>query len=663
MQLQAEGIYSGLSYRHFYFINVICCGLLRAGFVKNVHFVFFLLRISVLVLLYTYHPMNKTVRFSPCNPIRFVKDGLPLSDSFGYAAYGQAGYMQSLQQWQQKTTFMQKVQYDDLVTIQVHVQRGCTNAEIQLFDHNDRYLVSIPAISQVEVPGNLTPDGSQFVTLQYPFTPGSVSQLDGKEFIYLRLLTSWGTDIPNDYYVSEPIWLRQKHPNTVQVMYSNNINDYDTIFEQIKPVFRLRIPSMGLSLRMGGEYTVFENQAKELSKLSAKSYRNFSWEIGGTTGVPDYIADSISHVLNCDYVSIDGRSYKKEDGAELEVVGDENASLQFYKLLLREANHQSSYTYGQRDVLLWQRPATGFPYAMFEVHMTNGQQHMYSGVRLHDDEAGELELIDNWQARRAEWGLRGEFVQGAGGSYYYRQAEGENFWSIPPTIYAKVLTFTVYINPTGPTGGLGFKYTFKGGSHVFAPAAAGVAAAQYNTDFGNAGQERSCRYTMPSGGYQAPRIFHNDAMLNFSYRGATFAHEVINISGVAPAGLQSFEIYKGNFFGTSSLDIEFLRPCSYSLRELLIRHSYLKAIKSGWGNPGLPLFARPFPHLNNISLEGNIMNSAAVNSFINDVANGIYLRTGGSLNVKTTAGSSPPTPLSLASRNLLASKGWSVQHD
>lgn len=606
--------------------------------------------------------MNKTVRFSPCNPIRFVKDGLPLSDSFGYAAYGQAGYMQTLQQWQQKTPFMQKLQLDDLVTLQIHVQRGCTNAELQIFDHNDNYLVSIPALSQVEVPGNLTPDGLQFVTLQYPFTPGTVAQLHAKEFVYLRLLTAWGTGISNDYYASEPLWLREKHPNTVQVMYTNNTNDYDTIFEQIQPVFKMRVPSMGLSLRMGGEYTVFENQAKELSKLSAKSYRSFNWEIGGTTGVPDYIADSISHALNCDYVSIDGRAYHKDDGAELETAGEDNATLQFYNILLREADHQSSYTYGARDVLLWQRPVTGFPYAMFEVHMTNGMLHIYSGVRLLDDEAGELALIDSWQARRAEWGLRGDFVQEADGAYYYRMAEGENFWAIPPVMYPKVLRFQVYVSTT-PGGAVGFSYTFKGGSHVFAPTVAGVQAAQYQTDTGNNAKQVSCRYTMVPGGYQAPRIFHNDDMKSFSYAGAPYTHEVTEISGVSPSGLQYFEISWGNFYNTVPLDLEFLRPCSYGLRDLLLRSSNVRAIKSGWGRPGLPMLARPYSWLRNISLEGGSMNSTAVDSFINDVANGIMMQGAGTLNVRTAARNNPPTSASSASRNLLRSKGWSVLHD
>lgn len=602
--------------------------------------------------------MNKTVRFSPMNWVKFVQEGHQLSEQYGFPEYGHSLYLSTLQPWDAHAPYFIKMQYTDVVQLQFSYSVGAITiggARLEFWDETGM-LHHIPAEAKTTVTAP-DQDGNPMVAEQYIFSPGGYDQLDGKQFIWLKVHL-WWLDDTQEYYLSEPIWLRDKHPNTVLLSYSNKTNDYDTNFEQFVPLFRMRVPSLGLKMKVGGESTVFENQVGENVKLYAQTVRNYTWDVGGKTGIPDYMIDRISHALDCDNFSIDGKLYTKEEGAVFEAVSEEGAPLQVYTILLREGDHQSSYTHGERDILLWERPATGYPYAMYQLVLSSWKASIISEPIVFEDAGTEAGYIAALNLQRIAYQMEGIFEE-IDDKFYYRMALGEDFTANRPTIYSKVLYFTADVNGVGPTA-FNFRYSFRAGSHIFSPV---NGEAEFYTDPSRVAVTVQHRYNVNTLTEVYPRIFHNDTMLNFGYNGvgasgpfAVITHKIKNITGDASAWLQSWDMFNANFSDLASLSLEFLFPCRSTLQIIRMERCGITALTAGWGT------SSSFLQLVALRLNANTFNSSAVDDFFIELS-ACYQQVAGLADIRTLAGTNPPTATSATERGFLTNSNWVLMTD
>ena len=126
-----------------------------------------------------------------------------------------------------------------------------------------------------------------------------------------------GTDeILNTFY-SEPISVKESHPDTIAVNYTHNVNDFDVMYGRN---FMIRveggIPRDGFKLE--SESVNFTNQPYNNVLLSGKPYSIFTYQFGIGRGIPFYLADKLNRAFCFNRVEIDGKEFVRAEGAKLE---------------------------------------------------------------------------------------------------------------------------------------------------------------------------------------------------------------------------------------------------------------------------------------------------------------------------------------------------------
>jgi hypothetical protein len=139
---------------------------------------------------------------------------------------------------------------------------------------------------------------------------------------------------------SENICLKDTHDNSIMIEYTQDTFREDMIFETgITPGIRV----YGTKKFKGpsSKNTLYEDQVLNETLIRSVNYRVWTLIIGGTEGIPDYMADKIDRALGCASLLIDGKSYTKTEGS-LEPNEIDDYPMRGWRIDLREKLNRAS---------------------------------------------------------------------------------------------------------------------------------------------------------------------------------------------------------------------------------------------------------------------------------------------------------------------------------
>lgn len=153
--------------------------------------------------------------------------------------------------------------------------------------------------------------------------------------------------IPEAGWISEPfeIMAEEDEGNPTQyIEYSNSERYGGVIFDTpFDPT--IRVPSILKYKTPGSKDTGYTDQDEAAAILHSVPYRVWNFILGGIGGVPPYLIDKLSRIFGCDTLTIDGRDYTKNEGAQWEPVELDGYPMAGWSIELREKLNRDSLIY------------------------------------------------------------------------------------------------------------------------------------------------------------------------------------------------------------------------------------------------------------------------------------------------------------------------------
>jgi len=175
--------------------------------------------------------------------------------------------------------------------------------------------------------------------------------LEGKYFVQIHKV---GIFTDYDFWcITEGIEVKQLHPNTMLLTYSNTYND-QSIFWETGVIFQLRIHSCFAELSTGSKFNVYEDQPLNLTMLSGVPYREWLVQFGiADKPFPNWMLDKLERILLCDTLYIENKLYTRSEGSKLEAIRvDKNPLMQASITMRPKVNDFDLYVSQYPEIVL-----------------------------------------------------------------------------------------------------------------------------------------------------------------------------------------------------------------------------------------------------------------------------------------------------------------------
>lgn len=266
-----------------------------------------------------------------CNPVPFYQVDVPQVAGKNFIHLDEDWFSKQIQSWEQSIPYFQKWQLTDHVDLQIQSDMG--PIRLDLIDCSQLVAKTVNFETK---PTIIT--GQPWQVLE-----ASMQLADVDPGYYWFLITAgFGDNILQ--FISEPLDVANNHAGTTLFKYKNTRNSLDMVWATgINPSFRCEA-NIG-EYAPGSKTTVYEDQVLNLVELSAFPYDQFKLQIGGSYGVPNWVAKRLNMIFCNDTVLIDGRQYVKADGAKLEPNRIERYPMSGWTMDIRPASNRFSGIY------------------------------------------------------------------------------------------------------------------------------------------------------------------------------------------------------------------------------------------------------------------------------------------------------------------------------
>lgn len=571
---------------------------------------------------------DRLVYIADLNPVQFYEQGKQLPARYHKKHLGDGWSYEDALSYENKAYFAQKVQFDQLISVQVRSNLGPVNNNdiyIDILDCDGNVKVAAIAYVQYEqLPGDVV-GSEQMTTWQFKFKFNSYpSEIPAVEDTYrLRLTLEYNDGVnPAEYaiFLSEDLHLKTSHPGTLLVEYGNSENNADTVFEQISPLFAIRVEADIHSTEPASTTTAYTDMGERLVQLSSTSY-----EVQKLTvkNAPDYLVVKLNEIFSCDQVRIDGRLYVKDDGAKWELQTSPDHPLKGATIQLRPSENSHSTGVVVASFPVWLQGNDTYPKYIFNAGLYDGVNQVVLKEKVIEDATAGATYATalNNAATALKNGTAGTWAY-TNHALVYTNATGENWSAITdPAIITDKLTFTITINTSN--GILGW----KDGLFV------------YGIDWGDNSVENKVftsftsintivQHEYASTGNYTVRIFHGGDIASsyFNYPSDS-AHitecTITNIAGTLPGQTYRFYINGSNgaaadLSGMSASGFNFLRS-AIALSEIIL-HNCKITVDIGQIFNGISA-PNNFAALRGITLTNNQLTAAEAASVINEFMN------------------------------------------
>lgn len=267
--------------------------------------------------------MSNYLNIPRCSPFRF----LPVTGTAGINFDSDWAY-NLIKSFETKTYYYQKWQRGDSTPLQI----SCTilPGNIQVYDCNKKVVKTI-SFTPVAVAGTLG-----FTVYEAIINLDSLPD-DGVYYLYIK------AELLSVLFeaISEPIYLKSVHDNTLLFTYRNSFNDFGVYFTTgIQYNFRCEAGVMDFQPER--ERFSYVDQIHNITTLSSTPFRKYKLYIGDAKGVSPYILDILNRIFSCDFVSIGDLQYETTEGSQFEVNRVKGYPLYGASIEVTEARNLSS---------------------------------------------------------------------------------------------------------------------------------------------------------------------------------------------------------------------------------------------------------------------------------------------------------------------------------
>jgi hypothetical protein len=269
-----------------------------------------------------YTPFLLPVKFHEQTPVEVVQYNSKFMDA--------VAYYQTIESWQERQPYYQPWQTSDTIKLQfisnyapiavkligefsmVHFSENMAQIRENSYD-TGMY------IYEISIPLAAIPEGWYYLLVEC----GNPSVLS---------------------LVSEPLCIKESHPNSLLLEFSNYRYFGDIVFEtgfspSIRVLGKVRFKTPA------SKDTFFEDQVLNMTLLNSVPFRLYELILGDSTGIPDYLIDKLNRILGCSSLLIDGIAFTKQEGAKLEEKEIDDYPLRGWSVELREKLNRHSRFY------------------------------------------------------------------------------------------------------------------------------------------------------------------------------------------------------------------------------------------------------------------------------------------------------------------------------
>jgi hypothetical protein len=616
--------------------------------------------------LVTQIPLLNDLRFAP------DKNQLP---QFHMKHFDDVLFNESIADWQTNIDYFRPVELGDRITIMIHTQNNdITHPNPPVVEILDEYLNVIINLNTVSAgafykgiityPGNYYEDVLMDTSL---WTGKAVNIFAGQPegYYYFRITNYTEGEEQQEFYFSEPIWLKETHEDTAIIKYGNITSRQDIVMTgfPVTPQFSFRVQCDIRPPVPVANFIAYTDVAFDQHMLSATSLDSFELTIGGYHGVPHYVMQKISAIFCADWRTIDGKRFDYNDpnssntGTSTAPIIQISTPNILYPLVtgkvpIKRTDNRDAYTFVSNKIRLWDSPGV-YPYVLMPFfNMQSSTTTLIGKIVVFEDAGAEAAYLAYLQGQFSnDNDIYGSFTEVAGG-FFYENAEGETFTENPIPTCTTFLT----IAQTTAAANCYSKFDFSGGEMIIDWNDATTPLVEWVQAFSGT---TTASHKYATAGNQSIRVFTDNqtvTMVMYPYVAAPSA--LVTISGKISTALQYFSIYGYDLSAYANMDFTFLLPVMPGLNQLVIScniNAFFPALFSG-------LAVGSMTHITFVNLSQNKLPTGEVNAAINRFKDA-FGRPGGTFYIKFQTPPAPPNGSSAAARTALAAASWSVITD
>lgn len=411
--------------------------------------------------------MPRNVIISPLNHIRFIPDGYTAVEKYNTIPFDKAWFSETIRPWETKVGYQQPIQAKDWLDLQIWATTNATSASIMVVDCHLEVFKDVDMVVPNLIPA-INVNGNGYKVFKHSENMAFADIPEGYYYVILSVNFDTDGDSTGDtleQYVSEPIWIKDRHPNTRLIEYGHSTNKDYVIFQQTKQKFRKRIYADIRDFQPKVDRTVFKDQGSRFNQTSASPYRTWKFIGGFTSGIPDYEIDSLNHIFSCDSIIIEGTAYTQIEGSQFEkTVVDDRYKLYQASIEITEKDPGLNAIHSKGGVTIIQNiPNYPFVTADVGIGYAQGNLDYYHSTpqRIIDDTALDAWLSGhNVAAENA--GLLGH-IEKEGNSIIYVPDPTETYTYGTAVVLYKRLGIK---NTTTGVNNLNLEMTLQGGRYV-----------------------------------------------------------------------------------------------------------------------------------------------------------------------------------------------------
>lgn len=308
--------------------------------------------------------MERKVTFSPLNQYRFIPLDEILPDKYNNRPFDRALYTEIQEHFSTKSVYAQKVQKTDACRIQIKTSQNTFPPRLYIYKCGGE--LEAGPFDLTHFPIGLIEDGIEQYIQIYKDVHFWV---DYEGLFYLVIECRFDEDNDGvvdytDWFVSEPILVKERHPKTLLLEYSNSTNKDGIIFQQTKQKFGLRVEGAVLNLQPKVNRVTFVDQGENSVQLSATAYRSWMHIYGFSRGIPAWMIDKLNHIHACDSVYSEGVGVTPLEGSVLKYEQqDDTYGLSQVSIELGEKNNTAGFEYTKGGIPMFDNALT-FPYLL-----------------------------------------------------------------------------------------------------------------------------------------------------------------------------------------------------------------------------------------------------------------------------------------------------------
>lgn len=608
-----------------------------------------------------------SVYISPLNPIRFVQQDVITPDKYSTPQFDDEWFSNLIYSWQKKATYAQKMQFGDDLNLQIWTSSDAA-AALKVYNCKGELVatkafVLNPLIPPLDLNGTFVYTYVQEYKA-YDFFEG----LSEPEGIYCFAIEVTFDDTTTIKFISEPVWAKATHEETILVEYRNTYNKDSIVFEQTNLVLGLRVEGSVLEFTPTANRVVFEDQGYDTVQLSATATRQWKAYFGsGQKQIPDYMVDKLNHIFACDSIKIEGHGYSQTDKSTLDIERDITYPLSMASILLGERNNVANYQFSSGDLVVMDN-IPGGDFVLFGLTIgLDGFPAFNLDAPKFVQIAVIASTITQLNTMASNQGLIGSFVH-VNNTLVYRLGAGEEYDESSVKILDKRMM--IYVAPqTGTTSSvkIGILGQFTTQNSPFAYVGSNGFTDQllwFGVSVTNYDQYNTLTVNTPAGQSHPTYLYHDGTLQSLSIESANCN----NIAGEYPDNLAMINVYNSGLFTGFTFPVntyKTLQQVNVIGCSNLISSGTLDGIGVG----------QQWEKLWFIRFSGCKISSANVDAFFNSTVSVLPLPPGqtgylkvkfGTIDLSGQTPSAPPTSASADARAALTNGtnySWNLQTD